>query len=121
MNYTLPVMPGIHDGFTTEASDQLWSVWTFAWRPLRRRWCLVLGSVPSWTDEELAADPVLALTFRPSFITMGTVAMVMDIASRVPVPFVDTLAESPFYAGSREFRQEALRHLVPTRLKDVAR
>lgn len=69
----------------------------------RRRWCLVVDSSKSrpWTAEELAIDPVLAMTFRPTAMAVGPLYLAMDLAAQLPVPFMDTLRESPFWTGER--------------------
>ncbi|UZT28728.1 hypothetical protein [Nocardia phage NS-I] len=85
------------------AGTQLWSIWTFVWRPIRGRWCLVVNSADArpWTAEELAMDPVLAMTFRPFTMAVGPLYLAMDMARQLPPPFIDTLKESPFWNGER--------------------
>ena len=89
--------------YATDRTTAPWSVWTFIWRPIRGRWCLVVDSSKSrpWTAEELAIDPCLAMTFRPCAMAVGPLYLAMDMARQLPVPFMDTLRESPFWTGER--------------------
>lgn len=99
----------MHVGFVSsrepeELASAPWGLWTFVWRPLRRRWCLVLNIAGehgrlSWTREELQADASLAFSIRPRAIAFGSVASVMDQAREMKAPYLDVPATSPFWNG----------------------
>lgn len=87
--------------YATDRTTAPWAAWCFVWRPLRRRWCLVLdapGSRP-WTPEELDVEPSLARVgpARPTAWTFGTFSDAMDHGAKLIPPFMDVLQDSPFW------------------------
>ncbi|AKJ72623.1 hypothetical protein PP301_gp099 [Gordonia phage GMA2] len=51
----------------------------------------------AWTEEELKVDPCLQFSIRPTAWAFGPLYFVLDHASCMTEPFIDTVKESPFY------------------------
>lgn len=99
---TTPIFDG---AFTTDPARAKWGLWTFVWRPLRGRWCLVLDrkNAMPWTAQELAVDPALRAVSRPATTVCGSVALAMDAAAKMLPPFMDVLDDSPFFVRIGEW------------------
>lgn len=86
------------------ADPSPWGLWGCHWQPLRHRWIVTVSPVRPWTDEELAAEPTLAMAIRPRGIFFGTHMMAVEVGGQLPVPFMDVPRSSPFWtreAGCR--------------------
>lgn len=103
----IPPDPEALAAYTADKDAQAWNIWVFLWRPIDHRWFLPVDHSVSraWTEDELALDPVLRLTFRPTAHVFGPLYAAMDMAARLPAPFVDTLKDSPFYTSDPETRR----------------